>query len=236
MTDGDLPQYVREPTDDDSRAFELLHIPGLTPDDPAWLDPYISEHDRPLDPDDVQVGYRRQKDLGVGMSGLELLGSRVLKEMGCGNVNVAGGWAFRVYSVDNPPGWECQLSGLEAFLEAFGAERIDAAHPMGPFSDPGGYQEAYYNLAVRLVAALSIAANRALASSPEARAVQARQQAEFEARPDRLAPPLVSWDGDIEKLAGHEPRLRADSALCDEVFASKQEAFLAGYELATKAS
>ncbi len=43
---------------------------------------------------------------------------------------------------------------------------------------------------------------------------------------------LDAWQGDFDELAGHEQRLQADKELCDRVFASKHEAYLAGRYLA----
>jgi len=40
--------------------------------------------------------------------------------------------------------------------------------------------------------------------------------------------PLESWEGDAQQLLGHEQDLMESSDLCNRVFASKQEAFMAG--------
>lgn len=42
---------------------------------------------------------------------------------------------------------------------------------------------------------------------------------------------VVAWDGDIEELEGHEKELASSPELCDQVFASRHEAFLAGLSL-----
>ena len=42
---------------------------------------------------------------------------------------------------------------------------------------------------------------------------------------------LDHWNGDTEELAGHEDILAHDDRLCDQVFASKREAFVSGLAL-----
>ena len=44
---------------------------------------------------------------------------------------------------------------------------------------------------------------------------------------------IDAWEGDVEELRGHEDSLTSDNDLCDRIFASKQEAFAAGYTLAS---
>lgn len=42
---------------------------------------------------------------------------------------------------------------------------------------------------------------------------------------------LENWTGDVEDLDGHEDELGIDPDLCERVFASKHEAFTAGFGL-----
>jgi hypothetical protein len=44
-----------------------------------------------------------------------------------------------------------------------------------------------------------------------------------------------TWDGDLQGLRGLEREPSADLALCDQTFASKQEAFTAGLALGSRA-
>lgn len=45
---------------------------------------------------------------------------------------------------------------------------------------------------------------------------------------------VAAWEGDFDELAGLEGRLSEDPDMCDRLFASKNEAFLAGRYLAER--
>lgn len=166
----------------EKRSRESLH-----PQEVEWLTEWQASHKNP-DVEDYNVGRSHAEDLGVGMGGLLLLGARSLDEYGSGNVNVAGGWCFRVGSTEDDNGWHrgwwSEVHGLDAFMEAMGLDAVpEASEPLGPFYDEHGLGSdllrAYEELTKRLLAMLVIVSRVALQANPEAQKQIELQEAAF---------------------------------------------------------
>lgn len=158
--------------------------------DAEWLREWPASHVNPSR-HDYNVGRARRIDLGVYMEGAEVLGAFSRDELVSGNVNVAGGWAWRVESVEDENGWprgyKAELCGLDAFLEAMGLESVEGSGDLlGPFRFDlcPSVEEvvAYKALATRMLAALVHVSRAALDQNSQAQPRIRKQQAEFEER------------------------------------------------------
>lgn len=163
---------------------------GLHEHEATWLARWQATHENP-ERDDYQVGRRRRDDLGVRMGGLDVIGVRNLEELGYGNVNIAGGWYWRVGSVQDERGWQrgwwSELHGLDAFLEAIGVNAVPgASEPLGVYYDERhpwyDRVRAYEELAIRLLATLVIVSREALKGDAAAAERADRQADEFSVR------------------------------------------------------
>jgi hypothetical protein len=185
----------RDPRErEDARYAESLMerrwVEYLHPHEVEWLESWQANHENP-DRNDVCDGRMWAQDLGVGLAGLEVFGARNRDELGNGNVNIAGGWFFRVGSTEDdrgwPRGWWSEVHGLDAFLEAMGLDPMpEASEPLGPFYNQrhptNDRVRAYEELAKRLLAVLIIVSRAALEANPEAHKRMEQQRATYEQR------------------------------------------------------
>lgn len=230
----------------DARYAEALLSRGhlLHPNELEWLRRWQAQHENDAQ---VTVGQARGCDLGISMSGLDVIGGRDRYELRVGNVNVAGGWGWRVFSLQDEQGWNngwgAQLSGMDAFLEAMGLQFIDGAEDMlGPFHDEYdwrvGQELAVAALLKRMLAALVVVSRAALEPSDAEERIQSQAPTADEESLSSATEASAagefdpaSWSGDVSDLHGYEPRLCEEAELCDRTFATKREAFLAGLAL-----
>jgi hypothetical protein len=160
---------------DARRALQLEAGRDPSPEERRWLAEYKREHDHPL-LGQGWVGRGKDEDIGVFMGGWDEWGDhRWVFERGNGNVNVAGGWFFRIGTAHDERGWHlgwaAQLSGLAAFFEAMGFDApADCDGVLGLFPDEeGGQSMAYFALAKRMLAALILSSRAAVMTNPERR-------------------------------------------------------------------
>jgi hypothetical protein len=182
-----LHDYLSPPPDA-RRALELQapQRSGASDDERAWLERYKAMHANPLDdPLNDDRGAEREFDLTVPFIGIRPPAD-FIRELGHGNVNVAGGWCYRLgiaYDDSGEAGFLCQLDGLDAFCEAMGLEPIaDSGAVLGPFHTE---REAWDWLARRMLATLVEVSKAALATRLTSRPVVARQEAAFDERVSR---------------------------------------------------